>query len=248
MSSAEAAPVQRELTVCRAFVELADTIAPGFDLDDFLDGLARNCVSLLEVNGASIVLAAQNGDPGQAAGSQHDLRELAGLELDLSDGPSIESYRSGLSVRWNAFESAHDGRWRKFVAAARGGGYLAAHALPMRHGDSRIGALNLLVEKAEGIDSNTAELGQALADVATMAILQRRMIHEQEVLVEQLQTALDSRIVIEQAKGILSERLGMSVTEAFGLLRGHARRNRKKLSATAQGVIDGAVEIERRPR
>jgi AmiR/NasT family two-component response regulator len=118
----------------------------------------------------------------------------------------------------------------------------------MQHGESRIGAINLFVQESVGIDQHTVELGQAMADVATVAILHRRMIRQQEVLAEQLQAALDSRIVIEQAKGILGERLGISVTEAFGLLRGHARRNRRKLSMVAEGVIAGTVDIPHQPR
>ncbi|GAB3431656.1 ANTAR domain-containing protein [Flindersiella endophytica] len=249
MSSADtAARVERELTVCRTFVRLADTTAPDFDLEDFLDTLAQNCAQLLGVGGAGIVLADHDGDSGRAAGSTHHLRELAGLELAGSDGPSIDCYQSGLPVQWNALDPSHHGRWQQFVAAARKGGYQAAHALPMRYGDSQIGALTLLVEDSAGIDQRTAELGQALTDVATIAILQHRLIRQQEVLVEQLQTALDSRIVIEQAKGILAERHRISVTEAFGILRGHARRNRQKLSKIAQGVIDRTVEISHRPR
>jgi transcriptional regulator with GAF, ATPase, and Fis domain len=249
MSSADTeARVERELTVCRTFVQLADTTAPDFDLESFLDVLARTCADLLEVSGTGIVLADHNGDPGLVAGSTRQLRELAGLELAGSDGPSIDSYQSGLPVRWNVFDPANNGRWQQFAAAARKGGYQTAHALPMRYGDSRIGALNLFTEESDGIDQHTAALGQALADVATIAILQHRVIRQQEVLVEQLQTALDSRIVIEQAKGILAERLHISVTEAFGLLRGHARRNRQKLSKIAEGVIAGTVEISHRPR
>lgn len=248
MSSADTvARVERELTVCRTFVQLADTTAPGFDLEAFLDVLAQTCAELLDVSGTGIVLADHDGDSGRAAGSTQHLREVAGVELAASDGPSIDSYRSGQPVLWSAIDPAHTGRWQRFVAAARVGGYQAAHALPMRYGDSRIGALNLFVQSS-AIDQQTVKLGQALADVATIAILQHRVIRQQEVLVEQLQTALDSRIVIEQAKGILAERLRISVTEAFGLLRGHARRNRQKLSKIAQGVIDGTIDIAHRPR
>jgi hypothetical protein len=248
MRSAAVAPVQRELSLCRTFVQLADTLTPDFALESFLDTLTQSCVRLLEVTGAGIVLAAHDDVPGRSAGSTPHLRELAEQELRLSDGPTFDSYRLGIPVGWKASDDGQNGRWPKFVAAARSGGYLAAHALPMQHGESRIGAISLFVQESVGIDQHTVELGQAMADVATVAILHRRMIREQEVLAEQLQAALDSRVVIEQAKGILGERLGISVTEAFGLLRGHARRNRRKLSMVAEGVIAGTVDIPHRPR
>ena len=120
-------------------------------------------------------------------------------------------------------------------------GYRAVHALPMRLREETIGALNLFRVHPGALRAPSCASGQALADVATIGILQERAIRRREVLAEQLQVALNSRVIIEQAKGILAERGRLDMAQAFALLRGHARSNNRRLSDLARGVVDGTT-------
>jgi hypothetical protein len=135
------------------------------------------------------------------------------------------------------------GRWPRFTAAAAEVGFAAVHALPMRLRAEVIGALNFFDINPGALDAGKLRIGQALADVATIGLLQQRAIHRRDVHTEQLQTALNSRILIEQAKGVLAERLHLDVADAFTLLRSGARNHNRRLSELAQCVIDGTEQI-----
>ncbi|PWU59160.1 transcriptional regulator, partial [Micromonospora globispora] len=135
------------------------------------------------------------------------------------------------------------GRWPRFSAAAAEVGFAAVHALPMRLRSEVIGALNLFDTQPGALDQGKLRIGQALADVATIGLLQHRAIHRRDILTEQLQTALNSRVLIEQAKGVLAERLQVEVGEAFVLLRNGARSHNRRLSDLAQAIIDGSEQL-----
>jgi ANTAR domain len=132
-------------------------------------------------------------------------------------------------------------RWPLFAAAAAVAGYRSAHALPLRLRGHVIGAMNLFSTAEVPLTAEDVALGQGMADIATIGLLQQRRALEHDILTEQLQAALNTRIVIEQAKGVLSERAGISLGDAFNLMRAQARRTQQPLTAVAYAVLDGTL-------
>jgi hypothetical protein len=146
----------------------------------------------------------------------------------------------------NADLDANADRWPQFAEAARAHGFVSVHALPLRLRETVIGALNLFCSGLEPLREDDVRIGQALADVATIGILAQRGLEQADLIATQLQNALNSRITIEQAKGVLAERLSISVDEAFVVLRRHARDHNLRMSDLARAVANGAplVQIE----
>jgi transcriptional regulator with GAF, ATPase, and Fis domain len=219
------------------FVELADTLVDEFDVIDFLHLLVDRSVELLDVDAAGLLLADQHGRLQLIASSNEQVRLLELFQLQNDDGPCLDAFRSGTRVS-AADLSAADG-WPRFAEAAADAGFAAVDALPMRLRKELIGALNLFRVEPGDLDGPALRTAQALVDVATIGLLQERSLRHQEILTEQLQTALNSRVVIEQAKGLVAERLGVDMEEAFAALRAYARRYGLKLSNVASNVIDG---------
>ncbi|MCW6006962.1 GAF and ANTAR domain-containing protein [Micromonospora sp. CPCC 205371] len=223
------------------FVELADTLVDDFDLIDFLHLLAERCVQLLGVSAAGLVVTDERGKLQVVAASSERTRLLELFQLQSDQGPCVECFRTGQPV--SVADLAATDRWPGFAAAADEVGFAAVHAVPMRLRAEVIGALNFFDGTPGPLDSAKLRIGQALADVATIGLLQQRTIHRRDALTEQLQTALRSRIVIEQAKGVLAERLNLNMTEAFALLRGTARDHNRCLSDLAEAIVDGTEQI-----
>jgi transcriptional regulator with GAF, ATPase, and Fis domain len=239
-----AGAVSREHRVARAFVSLADTLTDEFDLAEFLHMLVDHCVELLEVDAAGVLLADQRGGVRMAAASSEKAELLELFVADTKGGPCVESVLTGEAVV-SADLSAESGRWPRYAAAAELCGFRAVHALPMRLRRDVIGALSLLETEPDGVDAVSAQLGQALADVATIGILQQRSIDHAEMVTEQLQTALASRVILEQAKGMLAARSGrLTPEQAFAALRGYARAHHHRLADLARAVIDGTADVD----
>ncbi|NUR61385.1 MAG: GAF and ANTAR domain-containing protein [Catenulispora sp.] len=232
--------VTRERQLVATFVEVADTLVDDFDVIDLLHTLAERCVQLLDVEAAGIMLIDQRGQLHAAAASTENARLVELFELQSDAGPCVDCCRSGEAVV-NADLEAEAERWPRFAEAARRSGFVAVHALPLRLRDTVIGALNLFSSARRVLNDDDARAGQALADVATIGILAQRGLHQAELLAAQLQGALTSRIVIEQAKGVLAERRAIDVDEAFELLRGYARRRNLRLSDVAREVAEGSA-------
>jgi transcriptional regulator with GAF, ATPase, and Fis domain len=232
----------REQLLAATFVELADTLVADFDVVEFLHGLAEACVRLLEVDAAGLMLADQRGSLRVVASSSEQARLVELLQLQYAQGPCLECFQSGRPVS-EADLAGAGGRWPSFAPAAAGAGFAAVQALPMRLRDEVIGAMNLFRKVPGGLDETGLRVGQALADVATIGLLQERNFRHQEVLAEQLQGALNSRVAIEQAKGMLAERLGLDLGHAFELLRGQARAQNRRLAELADAVADGSEEV-----
>lgn len=224
------------------FVQLADTLVDEFDVIDFLDMLSHRTVELLQISACGVMVADHNDGLNVVAASSERTRSLELYQLQNVEGPCQECYQTGERVRSDDLAD-DDLRWPKFAPIARAAGFTAVEAVPMRLRDEVIGAMNLFSVTAQELDQQTVDLGQALADMATIGILHERVVRERQMLAEQLQTALDSRIVIEQAKGVIAERTGVSVQQAFGELRSYARRNNRKLADVAAAVIEGDVVI-----
>jgi transcriptional regulator with GAF, ATPase, and Fis domain len=222
-------------------VELADTLVDDFDVIDFLHVLTERCVSLLGVSAAGLLLTDGEQALQVVAASSERTRLLELFQLQTDQGPCVDCFRIGKPVSVEDLSTA--GRWPRFTEAAAAAGFSAVHAIPMRLRSEVIGALNFFDISPGALDPATLRIGQALADVATIGLLQERAIRRRDVLTSQLQTALNSRIVIEQAKGVLAERLHVPMHEAFRLLRSTSRNTNRRLSELAQAVVDGMEEL-----
>jgi len=230
-----------EIQLADVFVEMADTLVDDFDVIDFLHMLTGRCVQLLGVSAAGLLLTDQRGTLQVVAASSERTRLLELFQLQTDQGPCVDCFRTGQPVSVADLPSA--GRWPRFTAAAAEVGFAAVHAVPMRLRAEVIGAVNFFDTITGALDEGKLRIGQALADVATIGLLQHRALHRRDVLTEQLQTALNSRVLIEQAKGVLAERLHVDVAEAFALLRHGARNRNRRLSELAQAIVDGTEQI-----
>ncbi|WP_245651608.1 GAF and ANTAR domain-containing protein [Streptosporangium amethystogenes] len=221
----------------QTFVELADTLVVGFDVIDFLQTLAERCVDLLDVDAAGILLADPRGSLTLVAASTEQARLLELFQLQDEEGPCLDCYYSGQPVTCSDL-AAHPQQWPRFAAEAHRAGFAAVQAFPLRLRDQVLGAMNLFSATTKAASLDHASLAQALADVATIGITHERTLRQHQLVTEQLQHALNSRIVIEQASGTLAERGQIPIAEAFALLRAYARNHNQRLSAVARQVIN----------
>ena len=231
----------READVVKALVEMADTLVDDYDVVDLLTGLADRCVHLLGVSAAGVMLVSPAGSLGLVASSSEAMRLLELFELQEQEGPCLDAFRTGERVGHENLD-AGAGRWPSFSAAARKAGFASASALPLRLRDVTIGALNLLSVTRAPMDPADVIVARAFADLATLSIVQHRAGAEAQLLNEQLSAALTSRVVIEQAKGVIAERAGIDVAEAFSRLRAYARNHNRRLTDVAQAAIDGTLD------
>jgi GAF domain-containing protein len=230
--------------LAKTFVELADTLVGGFDLMEFLHMLTERCVELLEVDAAGLLLADARGTLQLVAASTEQARVAELFQVQNDEGPCLDSYRTGQPVIV-ADIGADDApaRWPRFAAAASQMGFAAVHAIPMRLREQVIGTLNLFGTAPGGLDSAVARAARALVDIATIGILQERATREHELVAGQLQVALNSRVIIEQAKGILAERMRVTPDQAFIVLRAYSRNRNYPLTQLAADVINGTAEL-----
>ena len=231
----------RETLLTRTLVELADTLVDDFDLVELLTLLTDRCVEVLDVAAAGLMLAAPDGDLRVMASSSEAMRVLELFELQAEEGPCLDSYRSGRAV--TSADLGPDGRWPRFAPEAAAAGFNSVHAVPMRLRGAVIGALNLFRTDRGEMALEDIDAAQALADVATIAVLQHRAVLAAQLVNEQLQQALNSRIVIEQAKGMVAERAGLDMEQAFHSLRTHARGHNLRLVDVATSVIHGELKV-----
>ena len=225
----------REERLVQTFVQVADTLVADFDVVELLTSLATHCVELFDVSEAGLLLADRSGGLEVVASSSSAMANLELFELQHDEGPCIDCFRTGRPVSAADLDADRQ-RWPRFAGEALDAGFHAACALPMRLRDSTIGALNLLRTAAGVLSDSDLAAAQALADVATIGLIHQRAAEDARLLTEQLQRALDSRIVIEQAKGVLAAQGGLSMTAAFEALRGYARAHQERLSDVAAAV------------
>jgi len=239
----------RETLLARTLVELADTLVADFDVVDLLTVLADRCVDVLDVGAAGLMLAAPDGRLRVMASSSETMRVLELFEVQAQEGPCLDCYRTGQPVANEDLE-ADKGQWPNFGTEALAAGFRSVHALPMRLRGTVIGALNLFHVDPGAMRQADVDAAQAFADVATLAILQHRTVLEAQALNEQLSHDLNSRIVIEQTKGMVAEREGVDMEQAFSILRNHARSNNQRLVDVAADVIAGRLDASTldRPR
>ena len=231
----------READVVQSLVELADTLVADYDVVDLLTALTGRCVHVLGADAAGVMLASPNGDLRLVASSSEAMRVLELFELQSSEGPCLDAFRTGLGVQHEILR-AGSGRWPRFSTVAIEAGFRSAFALPLRLRDTTIGALNLVSVEQTPMDDADVLVVRAFADLATISVLQQRATTEAQRVNEQLSHALTSRIVIEQAKGVIYERAGVEMPEAFARLRNYARAQNLRLTDVAQAAIDGGLD------
>jgi GAF domain-containing protein len=232
----------RETLLTRTFVEAADTLVSDFDVVDFLTSLAARCTDLFDATEAGIMLTDHTGGLQVVASSSHTMQRLELFELQHSEGPCIDCYHSGRAVMSEDLAEDRQ-RWPRFAAEAVEHGMRSAWALPMRLRDTTLGSLNLLRDHTGPLADGDLGAAQALADVATISLIQQRAAEDARILNDQLQTALTSRVTIEQAKGVLAERAGLNMDVAFDRLRRYARAHRRRLTEVAQAVADRDLDL-----
>ena len=232
-----------EKRLSQVFVELADTLVAEFDALDFLATLTERSVELLDADAAGVILNDLHGNLHVVA-STSDMAQLLELfELQNDEGPCLDCFKSGRAVV-NVDISEARARWPRFSVAAAEVGYRSAHALPLRLRDAVVGAMNLFCRDDVRLTADDIALGQALADIATIGLLQERAVRESGLIAEQLQIALTSRVMVEQAKGVLLASAAVPVDEGFQLMRDYSRRNNRSLKVVAQGVIDRVLTVD----
>ncbi|RJQ76620.1 ANTAR domain-containing protein [Pseudonocardiaceae bacterium YIM PH 21723] len=219
-------------------VELADTLIDDFEVMDFLHLLVDRCVELLGVDAVGILLEDRRGRLQLVAASDEQVKLLELFLLQNDEGPCLDAFACGVVMSHPDLSTAQ-ARWPRFAPAAVLGGFAAVDAFPMRLRTEVIGVLSLFRAHPGDLDPRAGRMTQALVDVATIGLLHERSIRSKEVLTEQLQAALSSRVIIEQAKGLIAERFNLDMADAFAALRNYARRHSIRLGTYAQSIVTG---------
>jgi hypothetical protein len=233
----------REREVTQAFVALASSLATGYDVVDLLNNLTTECARLLDVASAGLLLADPLGVLHVLAASTEHTRQLELFQIQRDEGPCLECFRSGQPVSVADLSLAVD-RWPQFVAGAQIAGFASVHALPMRLRSNTLGALGLFGTTVGPLNAQDLTLGQALADVASVALVQDKAATDEGIVNEQLQAALTNRVVIEQAKGVIAQLGQMDMAQSFAVLRRYSRDHNEKLADVANRVVTRSLRPE----
>jgi hypothetical protein len=222
--------------LAKVFVEVADTLVAEFDVIEFLQMLAARAAGLVDAAAVGLLLADQHGRLRFMAASDENTRLLELFQVQSHDGPCLDAFNTAQPVI-NVDLRAAGGRWPRFAPHATASGFRSVHAFPLRLRNDVIGVMNIFGHDVGGLDGIDMQIVQALADVAAIGLLQERTISRDEILTEQLQGALNSRIIIEKAKGAIAQAYDISVDVAFDLLRRYARRTNRRLSDVARLIV-----------
>lgn len=227
--------------VSAAFVKLTDTLVADYDVVDLLHTLVEESVGLLDVAAAGLLLAGPTGELQVVASTSEESRLVEILQLQAGAGPCVECYRTGKAVAMDNI--ANHPEWPAFRQAALAQGFGSVHAMPLRVHGRTIGAMGLFGAQEGALSAEDCAIGQALADVATITLMQERTLREAELVNEQLQRALNTRVLIEQAKGVIAHTAGVDMDEAFNRLRRHARAHSQSLQVTAGRIVDRSLTL-----
>jgi len=222
--------------LAEVFVEVADTLVDDFDVIEFLETLTRHTAEVSDAASAGLLLTDAHGQLQYMASSATSVELLELFQLQYQEGPCLDCFRTGAAVVNSDLHQA-GARWPLFAPRAAEAGFQSVHAFPLRHRQKVIGALNLFSTNTGHLEPTDVRIIQCLADIATIGLLQERTIRSAEILTEQLQSALNSRITIEQAKGVLARTHDIGVDDAFDLMRNYARVNQHRLSDVARAVV-----------
>ncbi|MFD6290596.1 GAF and ANTAR domain-containing protein [Streptomyces sp. NPDC060205] len=236
------AELPREEQVAAAFVDLADTLVQDFDVIGFLYTLAEHCVHLLDVSAAGVLLAAPSGRLVDVAATDESTRRLETHSVEWGEGPCWDCFRSKQQITGVCLDTPEaQARWPRFTPRARTAGLTSVATCPLHLHGQVIGSLDLFRNRPGPLNASHLRLGQALANTATIGILQQQAVSVQTTLTAQLESALDSRVVVEQAKGYLAHRLDTDPEQAFVHLRQYARSHHVRLTDLARQVIQGTA-------
>jgi GAF domain-containing protein len=224
--------------LANAFVELADTLTADYDVTELTQQLIDHSMALLPIDAAGIMLGDTEGKLQLLASSSEETRLLELLQLHADAGPCLLVYRTGEPLFVDDLRAEPE-RWPAFAMRSVEHGFKAVAALPLRLRDDRIGTLNLFRTTTGPMSTSDIGVAEALAAVAAIGIMHERVLAKTTLVARQLNTALETRVVIEQAKGMLAERGGLDMDDAFALLRKHARNSQRQLSELASRVVDG---------
>lgn len=224
--------------LAEVFVSLADSLVDDYDIVDLMGRLSTACVELLGATAAGLMVVDLRGSVQVLASSDEQMHLLEVLQVQSDEGPCRDCVRSGTMVNVPDLAEVHE-VWPRFATVATAAGFTASQALPLRLRTETLGALNLLFSNVPVLTGTELRIGQALADVATIGVLQQRAVHRGAVVAEQLQRALNSRVVIEQAKGMLAQHLGQDMAGAFGVLRAYSRNHNLRLTDLASSLASG---------
>jgi GAF domain-containing protein len=226
----------------KTIVELADSLVDEFDVIDLLTLLSNRCVEVLGVDASGVMLAAPGGELQVVASSSEEMRLLELLQVQANEGPCVDCYRSGETIANVSLEST-DIIWPTFTPMAIAQGFRSVHCLPLKLRGQTLGALNLFqLNETLALEPSDWLIAKAFADIATIAILQYRTISDASILNAQLSTALNSRIVIEQAKGMIAQAAAVDMDIAFERLRNHSRNNNLGLTDVARSIVVGELD------
>ena len=228
--------------LANVFVELAHTLVDEFDLIDFLHTVTARTSELAGAAAAGLVLADHSGQLQFMAASEERAKLLELFQIQANEGPCFDCFTLGVPVINAELREAED-RWPKFAPEAVAAGFRSVHAFPMRIRRERIGALNLFGTEVGRMEGGDEHIMQSLTDVATIGLLNERAIRRAEILTDQLQTALNSRVIIEQAKGVLAQTFGVTVDEAFERLRAYSRRHGAQLGQVARTLVTNPADV-----
>lgn len=242
----QAAPAEAAATPARGsvecFVDLAEALRGELDVGRLLHLLVEECAELAEATDVGLLLVSPSGRLRAAASSSERMHELELFEIERSEGPCLEVLQTGSAVLNGSL--GRESRWPRFATRARAAGYRLVHALPMRHGRDLVGVVNLFNQETAALPPGSARIAQALADLVTFAILQSSALHEATDRAGHLERALRSRVLIEQAKGVISERLAIDIGDAFAVLRDYSRNANQHITEVARHVVERELAAE----
>jgi GAF domain-containing protein len=224
-------------------VELADNLVDNFDVIDVLTLLSDRCVEAVDVSAAGVMLKSPAGELQYVASSSDSMRILELFQIQAAEGPCVDCIRDGVAIVNRELVNP-DERWPRFAPRALELGFRSVHCLPMRLRGRTIGALNLFRTELGFLYPDDVVVAQGMADVATIAILQHQSSVDAITLNDQLSRALTSRIIIEQAKGMISESTHCNMDDAFARLRAHSRNHNLGLTMVASHVVDGTLDSD----
>jgi GAF domain-containing protein len=232
----------RASRLAQTFVALADTLVEGYDVVELSQTLVETCASMLDAVDAGIMLADPSGELEVLASTNERTHLVDLMQLRAGEGPCVEAYQTGRVVSVADLATVRE-RWPLFTSGAESLGYSSSHAIPMKLRHETIGSLNLFRARTGALSNDDAVTAKALADAATIGIVHERALRETDIARSQLQHALDSRVIIEQAKGFLAQTHGVDMDTAFRVLRTHARSNGLKLDDLARDVVNRVISL-----
>jgi GAF domain-containing protein len=232
--------VSREHLLLRTLVELADTLVADYDAIDFLSTLCERAAEAVGATAVGVLVVHEGDDLDVVAASSQDMRALEVFEVRNGEGPCMDAYRTGAPV--TAIDLDDDERWPTFRARATGLGYRSVLGQPLRLRDVTIGALNAYRGDPGPFSDADVEVLRGLADMATIGIMHERTMRSADEQISDLRRSLTDRAVVEQAKGLIAERLSITPDDGFDRLRRHARSRNQRVRAAAQRILRGDLD------